>query len=342
MVELTEEQKQMIEKNRQMALERLAAKKRQLELESAPQKIAKVEAPSWPSKITKPVEQVMSKPKPKERMRICLETSKTFLVYGAAHLDQLYRRYPGAVYDLKEKAWRLPLNSYEDLMREIPEGDMPSSRDSIPSNILELFRGGNTYSSSLEEEADLGFLDAPLRNTLYPFQKIGISQAINRGGRLILADDMGLGKSIQAICIACYYRTEWPLLIVTPASMVATWHEQIKKWLSASLDPEQICVTFDSKSNVDGLVNIISYDMAVRLGDAVKERKFKVVIADESHSFRNSEAKRTKFIVPVLKKAKRVILLSGTPALSRPVELYNQIVAVAPKLFPKFYDYGLR
>ena len=38
-------------------------------------------------------------------------------------------------------------------------------------------------------------------------------------GRLLLADDMGLGKSIQALGIAHYYRDEWPLLIVAPSSV---------------------------------------------------------------------------------------------------------------------------
>lgn len=40
--------------------------------------------------------------------------------------------------------------------------------------------------------------------------------------------------------------------------------------------------------------------------------------------------------------AKRVILLSGTPAMSRPSELYTQILAVRPLLFPRFHDFGLR
>lgn len=40
--------------------------------------------------------------------------------------------------------------------------------------------------------------------------------------------------------------------------------------------------------------------------------------------------------------AKRVILLSGTPAMSRPSELYTQILAVRPNLFPRFHDFGMR
>lgn len=40
--------------------------------------------------------------------------------------------------------------------------------------------------------------------------------------------------------------------------------------------------------------------------------------------------------------AKRVILLSGTPAMSRPAELYTQIIAVKPTFFPQFHAFGLR
>lgn len=44
----------------------------------------------------------------------------------------------------------------------------------------------------------------------------------------------------------------------------------------------------------------------------------------------------------VFQVAKRVILLSGTPALSRPAELYTQIIAVKPTFFPQFHTFGLR
>ena len=44
----------------------------------------------------------------------------------------------------------------------------------------------------------------------------------------------------------------------------------------------------------------------------------------------------------ISKSAKRMILLSGTPALSRPSELYSQICLVDPTLFPYFSDFGMR
>ncbi len=52
-----------------------------------------------------------------------------------------------------------------------------------------------------------------------------IRYSIERGGRVLLADDMGLGKTIQAISVACYYRSEWPLLVICPASVKMYWAE---------------------------------------------------------------------------------------------------------------------
>lgn len=45
------------------------------------------------------------------------------------------------------------------------------------------------------------------------------SFGIDKQGRCLIADEMGLGKTFQALAIASYYRHDWPLLIVTTASM---------------------------------------------------------------------------------------------------------------------------
>lgn len=53
---------------------------------------------------------------------------------------------------------------------------------------------------------------------------------------------------------------------------------------------------------------------------------------DESHSIKTLSAQRTKAALNLITKAARCVLLSGTPALSRPVELYAQMKAVDPKI----------
>ena len=42
---------------------------------------------------------------------------------------------------------------------------------------------------------------------------------------------MGLGKTLQAIAISYRYKDEWPLLVITPASLKYPWIEEFEKWL---------------------------------------------------------------------------------------------------------------
>lgn len=59
-------------------------------------------------------------------------------------------------------------------------------------------------------------------------------------------------------------------------------------------------------------------------------RGFKVVIADESHVMRTTthapDSRHTEAVSVACKRAKRVTMLTGTPSLSRPFDLYRQVV----------------
>lgn len=59
-----------------------------------------------------------------------------------------------------------------------------------------------------------------MREALYPFQKEGIKFGVKHFGRVLIGDEMGVGKTIQALGIAFLYHSEWPLLIIAPAPLV--------------------------------------------------------------------------------------------------------------------------
>ena len=52
-----------------------------------------------------------------------------------------------------------------------------------------------------------------LRAILKPFQLEGIKFVVSRGGRAMIADEMGVGKTIQAIGVLQHYRRHWYVLL---------------------------------------------------------------------------------------------------------------------------------
>ena len=79
--------------------------------------------------------------------------------------------------------------------------------------------------------------------------------------------------------------------------------------------------------------SIISYDLATKVAKGLEEIGFGVCVCDESHILKNPTALRTKALLPLATKAKRTLFLSGTPVLSRPIEIYTQAAALRPNIF---------
>ncbi|XP_041663486.1 SWI/SNF-related matrix-associated actin-dependent regulator of chromatin subfamily A-like protein 1 isoform X2 [Cheilinus undulatus] len=255
-----------------------------------------------------------------------------------------FKQMPTKSYDMKTRKWSFALEDYKRLV-DLLSGIAAVEVEPLPRAIVQAFSASfdGTEARSLDvPEADLSGIDPSLTHSLMPFQREGVNFAVSKQGRLLLADDMGLGKTVQAICIAAYYRNEWPLLVVAPSSVRFTWAEAFRRWLP-SLTADNINVVVKAKDSLrSGLVNIISYDLLSRMDKQLPGNPFSVLIMDESHFLKNMKTARCKAALPLLKAAKRVILLSGTPAMSRPSELYTQILAVRPSLFPRFHDFGQR
>lgn len=109
---------------------------------------------------------------------------------------------------------------------------------------------------------------------------------------------MGLGKTIQALAIAAAYRSEWPLLIVTPLSLRCSWRDAAIRWLGPppfNISREDIhvvasfndAVEFGSHQEQRKPITIFTYDLLSRfsenMGRAVPQ--FDVVIMVSYNSF---------------------------------------------------------
>ncbi|CAI2377978.1 unnamed protein product [Moneuplotes crassus] len=179
------------------------------------------------------------------------------------------------------------------------------------------------------------------------YQKEGITFALKHNGRILLGDEMGVGKTLQAICIGVVYHSDWPLLILCPSSLKLNWQDELLKWVPEgkedyNINQEDIQIVHKNKDKFEKgkKIYIISYDIATNKGDDIARLKFKVCLCDEAHALKNRESKRSKNLVPLLEAMKRIILISGTPLLSRPCELYNLVKILRPDVFKSFEDFG--
>ncbi|RNF26493.1 putative DNA helicase, partial [Trypanosoma conorhini] len=176
---------------------------------------------------------------------------------------------------------------------------------------------------------------------LRPFQKKGVDFIVARGGRGMIADDMGLGKTVQALAVAHHYRSEWPVLIVCPLSLVENWAKELTRF--CSLPAGRIAILQNTKASMMDVHSavIVPYSSLKCLGTL--SVKFQVVILDESHYIKTVDSKRTMAALGLCRSARRVLLLSGTPTLSRPIELYPQLQAIMhPAWTPTKTQFGAR
>ena len=86
------------------------------------------------------------------------------------------------------------------------------------------------------------------------------------------------------------------------------------------------------------LFTIITYELVSKKQKELREKNYQFIILDESHCIKDFKSARTKALEPLLKATKHLILLSGTPALSRPIELFPQISALQPRDFTGWAD----
>lgn len=182
-----------------------------------------------------------------------------------------------------------------------------------------------------------------LPNDLYEFQRAGVRYALEQK-RVIIGDQMGLGKTIQAIATLLSAEA-FPALIVCPAAVKAGWVKEIREWLRPEerglslsvlegMDPDATgTTTFQtddgeisvSVGEMSADIIVSNYAILSAYVDRLKERSFTGVVVDESHKVKNHKAQRTQNVHALAGAAEYRILLTGTAIRNRPSEYYEQL-----------------
>jgi hypothetical protein len=171
--------------------------------------------------------------------------------------------------------------------------------------------------------ATVGPTSAPgVAATLRPFQGAAVQYAV-RARRTFLADEPGLGKTLQAL-VSLQTARAFPALIVCPASLRLNWLRESAQWL-----PDRSAQAVDADRPVlDADVHVVSYDVLHRLTGPLQRCPPQALVLDEAHFCKNPSARRTRAALAIagaLDEAALVLLLTGTPVVNRPDDLIAQL-----------------
>jgi SNF2 family DNA or RNA helicase len=168
------------------------------------------------------------------------------------------------------------------------------------------------------------------------YQKAGIAYALQRQHTLI-ADEPGLGKTIQALGFINQTKPR-NVLCIAPTTLRFNWRNEALKWLT---QPMEIWPVEDKNDVIpprDGLFVITNYEKLVGDSPLLKslQRQWDVAVFDECHMLKNPESKRSQAILGhegLLRRTKRALFLSGTPAENYPKEIWAIAAAICPAKF---------
>ena len=178
----------------------------------------------------------------------------------------------------------------------------------------------------------------PVGRELYPFQYVGVQFAQLAGGRCLIGDDMGIGKTIQAIAHIGLNQDKLPALIVVPASVKYNWLKECEAWL-----PDMTTAVLEGRKGdiPDADIVVCNYDIMSYREESLIDYGFNIVVCDESHYLKNNKAKRTQATLSVAQQSESVLCLSGTAITNRPNEFFTTLNLLRPNEFPSFFNYGL-
>lgn len=158
---------------------------------------------------------------------------------------------------------------------------------------------------------------------------------------VILADEVGLGKTIEGGIVISQYWAERKrrVLIIAPSSLRQQWKQELyEKFLIPSelLDAKSRDRLLQAQDTQKAQVLICSYDFVLR-HEAALSRQWDLIVADEAHRLRNfwngDRAKMPSAVARVVQNASKAVLLTATPLQNRLEELYGLVSVFDPTYF---------
>ncbi|MEA3190003.1 MAG: SWI/SNF-related matrix-associated actin-dependent regulator of chromatin subfamily A-like protein 1 [Thermoplasmata archaeon] len=159
-----------------------------------------------------------------------------------------------------------------------------------------------------------------LETRLRPYQREGVAAILERK-RVLLADSMGLGKSLQAL-VAIEKAEAYPAVVVCPAAVKLGWRQEVLKWTPW----RNVQVLHAGRDKLQGAeITVLNPELLGRRLDDLQALKPKAVVLDEAHFFKNPGAQRSKNAMALVEGVAMRLALTGTPIKNRREDLLHQL-----------------
>lgn len=185
-------------------------------------------------------------------------------------------------------------------------------------------------------------LKAVMRLDLFPYQIEGVHRIRNNGGRLLLGDEQGLGKTAQAIGYMALNPECYPVLVVCPSVVKWNWFDEIKKFMKNPPRVEVLSGRTPYHLNQNTQVFIANPDILAAWEPVFRKKELGLLIVDEAHGFKSNKAIKTKALKAIIKQCYARIIMTGTPVLNRPMEIWNMVEFSAPGHLGRYKDFELK
>ncbi|NCB38123.1 MAG: DUF2075 domain-containing protein, partial [Erysipelotrichia bacterium] len=209
-----------------------------------------------------------------------------------------------------------------DVLRRIVKGDFSSFRDTS------LVQMGEELAAAICSEELLSLKTCFGVNTYFHQVQTAKMVMEKLNGRALLADEVGLGKTIEAGLILKEYLLRGmarKVLILTPASLITQWQQELKTKFDLSFKNHLEINDWEESELV-----IASLDTAKsqKNQSTVQNIKYDLLIVDEAHKLKNKKTKNWKFVNSI--NTKYLLMLTATPIQNDMIELFNLISILRP------------
>lgn len=228
----------------------------------------------------------------------------------------------------RRKTVRMPV--CRDVLRRLVDG-VPGIE--VSGEAQEAVDAVTARTTSAHEAFKAAEIDDPDPRLLLR-QRSGVAWLIARK-RALLADSQGTGKTVIAIQAAT--RVGRRIVVVCSNVKRRDWVDHVHAWSCAEA---RIVDASDIPTEVeDGVILVMGYAAAER---HLKRLRADVLIVDEAHRYRNRKTSGTKALISVAKRFKHVYLLTATPVVNGPDDVWPLLRLLDPDRFPSYWEFAMR